>query len=355
MDTTKIINLDNVKLSDDKKALILIDQTQLPNKLEYIKVETPKELFDAIFFLKVRGAPAIGIAAAYGIYVLAQQLQTDDYAEFLAEFRKQKEYIDSSRPTAVNLSWALRRMEKVVVESQDKSVPEILELLEKEAVDIQEEDIAMCTAISEHGLTLLKDGDGVLTHCNAGPLATSRYGTALGPLLLGKEKGMNFRVFADETRPLLQGARLTTFELHSAGVDVTLICDNMASIVMKNGWVDAVFVGCDRVAANGDAANKIGTSGVAILAKHYGIPFYVLGPTSTIDMNCKTGDDIEIELRDPSEIKEKFYEKPMAPEGVKCYNPAFDVTDNSLIAGIITEKGIARAPYTESIAALFED
>lgn len=355
MDTTKIINLDNVKLSDDKKALILIDQTQLPNKLEYIKVETPKELFDAIFFLKVRGAPAIGIAAAYGIYVLAQQIQTDDYAEFLAEFRKQKEYIDSSRPTAVNLSWALRRMEKVVVESQDKSVPEILELLEKEAVDIQEEDIAMCTAISEHGLTLLKDGDGVLTHCNAGPLATSRYGTALGPLLLGKEKGMNFRVFADETRPLLQGARLTTFELHSAGVDVTLICDNMASIVMKNGWVDAVFVGCDRVAANGDAANKIGTSGVAILAKHYGIPFYVLGPTSTIDMNCKTGDDIEIELRDPSEIKEKFYEKPMAPEGVKCYNPAFDVTDNSLIAGIITEKGIARAPYTESIAALFED
>lgn len=355
MDTTKIINLDNVKLSDDKKALILIDQTQLPNKLEYIKVETPKELFDAIFFLKVRGAPAIGIAAAYGIYVLAQQIETDDYAEFLAEFRKQKEYIDSSRPTAVNLSWALRRMEQVVVESQDKSVSEILELLEKEAVSIQEEDIAMCTAISEHGLTLLKDGDGVLTHCNAGPLATSKYGTALGPLLLGKEKGMNFRVFADETRPLLQGARLTTFELHSAGVDVTLICDNMASIVMKNGWVDAVFVGCDRVAANGDAANKIGTSGVAILAKHYGIPFYVLGPTSTIDMNCKTGDDIEIELRDPSEIKEKFYEKPMAPEGVKCYNPAFDVTDNSLIAGIITEKGIARAPYTESIAALFED
>lgn len=355
MDTTKIINLDNVKLSDDKKALILIDQTQLPNKLEYIKVETPKELFDAIFFLKVRGAPAIGIAAAYGIYVLAQQIETDDYAEFLAEFRKQKEYIDSSRPTAVNLSWALRRMEQVVVESQDKSVSEILELLEKEAVNIQEEDIAMCTAISEHGLTLLKDGDGVLTHCNAGPLATSKYGTALGPLLLGKEKGMNFRVFADETRPLLQGARLTTFELHSAGVDVTLICDNMASIVMKNGWVDAVFVGCDRVAANGDAANKIGTSGVAILAKHYGIPFYVLGPTSTIDMNCKTGDDIEIELRDPSEIKEKFYEKPMAPEGVKCYNPAFDVTDNSLIAGIITEKGIARAPYTESIAALFED
>ena len=349
MDTTKIINLDNVKLSNDKKALILIDQTQLPNKLEYIKVETPKELFDAIFFLKVRGAPAIGIAAAYGIYVLAQQIKTDDYAEFFAEFRKQKEYIDSSRPTAVNLSWALRRMEKVVVENQEKTISEILDLLEKEAVSIQEEDIAMCTAISEHGLTLLKDGDGVLTHCNAGPLATSKYGTALGPLLLGKEKGMNFRVFADETRPLLQGARLTSFELHSAGVDVTLICDNMASIVMKNGWVDAVFVGCDRVAANGDAANKIGTSGVAILAKHYGIPFYVLGPTSTIDMNCKTGDDIEIELRDPSEIK------PMAPEGVKCYNPAFDVTDNSLIAGIITEKGIARAPFTESIAALFED
>ena len=212
----------------------------------------------------------------------------------------------------------------------------------------------MCRAISEHGLTLLKNGDGVLTHCNAGPLATSRYGTALGPLFLGKERGMEFHVFADETRPLLQGARLTSYELRRAGIDVTLICDNMASLVMKNGWINACFVGCDRVAANGDAANKIGTSGVAILAKHYGIPFYVLGPTSTIDRNCKTGDDIQIELRAPEEIKTKFYTEPMALPEVKCYNPAFDVTDHTLITGIVTEKGICYPPYTESIARLFE-
>ena len=207
----------------------------------------------------------------------------------------------------------------------------------------------MCKAISEYGLSLIHDGDGILTHCNAGPLATSRYGTALGPLFLGKERGMNFHVFADETRPLLQGARLTSYELNQAGIDVTLICDNMASIVMKNGWVQACFVGCDRVAA----ANKIGTSGVAILAKHYGIPFYVLGPSSTIDLDCATGDDIQIELRSQEEIKSKFYEKPMAPEGVKCYNPAFDVTDHTLIAGIVTEKGICRPPYTESLANMF--
>ncbi len=198
-------------------------------------------------------------------------------------------------------------------------------------------------------LSLLCDGDGILTHCNAGPLATSRYGTALGPLFLGKERGMEFHVFADETRPLLQGARLTSYELQKAGIDVTLICDNMASLVMKNGWVQACFVGCDRVAANGDAANKIGTSGVAILAKYYNIPFYVLGPSSTIDLNCKTGEDIRIELRKPEEIKEKFYQQPMAPPEVKCYNPAFDVTDHSLITGIVTEKGILKPPYTESL------
>ena len=231
---------------------------------------------------------------------------------------------------------------------------EILELLGRECRAIHEEDIAMCKAISRYGLSLLKDGDGILTHCNAGPLATSRYGTALGPLILGKELGMNFHVYADETRPLLQGARLTSYELNKAGIDVTLICDNMASMVMKNVWVQACFVGCDRVAANGDTANKIGTSGVAILAKYYGIPFYVLGPTSTIDLSCKTGADIKIEERSPDEIKKMFYKEPMAPEEVKCFNPAFDVTDHTLIAGIVTEKGICRAPYEESLAALFK-
>ena len=255
----------------------------------------------------------------------------------------------------MNLSWALGEMVKTAEAHLDLPRANLLEVLYRKAVDIHEDDIAKCRAISEYGLTLVKDGDGILTHCNAGPLATSRYGTALGPILLGTEQGMHFRVFSDETRPLLQGARLTSYELHRAGVDVTLICDNMASIVMKNGWVQACFVGCDRVAANGDAANKIGTSGVAILAKHYGIPFYVLGPTSTIDMNCPDGDHIPIEERDPDEIKTMWYEKPMALPGVKCYNPAFDVTDHTLIAGIVTEKGICRAPYTESLKALFDN
>ena len=244
-------------------------------------------------------------------------------------------------------------MEKVVTSHADQSVEAILDLLGKECRAIHEEDIAMCRAISEYGLSLIQDGDGVLTHCNAGPLATSKYGTALGPVLLGRERGVPLRVFADETRPLLQGARLTAWELRQVGVDVTLICDNMASMVMKNGWVQACFVGCDRVAANGDAANKIGTSGVAILARHYGVPFYVLGPTSTVDLDCPDGDHIPIEQRDGEELRSLWYREPMAPAGVKCYNPAFDVTDHSLITAIVTEKGICRPPFRQSLAALF--
>ena len=352
---TKVTHVDNVRLGDDGKSVVIIDQTQLPNRTEYLTLRTPEEMYEAILLLRVRGAPAIGICAAYCVYALAVQMEARDYPSFAQKFHEYKEHLNSSRPTAVNLSWALNRMERVVAANADKRVDEVVELLGRECRAIHEEDIAMCRAISEHGLTLIKDGDGILTHCNAGPLATSRYGTALGPLFLGKERGMEFKVYADETRPLLQGARLTSYELHRAGIDVTLICDNMASIVMKNGWIQACFVGCDRVAANGDAANKIGTSGVAILAKHYGIPFYVLGPTSTIDLKCKTGADIEIELRDPGEIKNKFYTEPMALPEVKCYNPAFDVTDHTLIAGIVTEKGICRAPYTKSLAALFAE
>ena len=349
----KVTHIDNVRLSDDGKSVVIIDQTQLPNRTEYLTLSTGKDIWDAIYKLQVRGAPAIGICAGYGIYCLALQIETEDYEQFLAAFHEQKEYLNSSRPTAVNLSWALNRMEDVVKANADKPVKEILGLLEKECKAIHAEDIEMCRKISEYGLSLLHEGDGVLTHCNAGPLATSRYGTGQGAFFLAKEKGMDIKVFADETRPLLQGARLTSYELSKAGVDVTLICDNMASIVMKNGWIQACMVGCDRVAANGDAANNIGTSGVAILAKHYGIPFYVLGPTSTIDMNCKTGDDIKIELRDPEEIKEKFYAEPVALKEVKCYNPAFDVTDHELITAIVTEKGICYPPFTESIAALF--
>ena len=350
---TQVTHIDNVKLTEDKKAVVFIDQTQLPNRTVYLTADTEEDCFDAILKLKVRGAPCIGIFAGYAMYVLCQKYQDKPYAEFAAEYKRQSAYLNSSRPTAVNLSWSLKRMEKIVEESSEVPVGEIVEKLGRECVAIHEEDIAMCRKISEYGLSLIKEGDGILTHCNAGPLATSRYGTALGPMFLGKEKGMNFRVFADETRPLLQGARLTSYELQKAGIDVTLICDNMASIVMRNGWIQACFVGCDRIAANGDFANKIGTSGVAILAKHYGIPVYTLGPSSTIDMNCPDGEHIEIELRDPNEIKEKFYAEPMALKEVKCYNPAFDVTDHELLAGIVTEKGIVRPPFDVNLKKLF--
>ncbi len=353
MSKKRPILAENVHLSEDGKSVVIIDQTKLPNVVECLTLSTAKEMYDAIKSLAVRGAPAIGICAGYSIYCLAQQIEADNFEDFYKQFKEDKDYLNSSRPTAVNLSWALNRIDDMLIANKEKSVEELVELMGDEAVAIQEEDIAMCKAISEYGLSLLKEGDGVLTHCNAGPLATSRYGTAIGPMLLAKEKGINVKVFADETRPLLQGARLTSYELHKAGVDVTLICDNMASMVMKNGWVQACFVGCDRIAANGDTANKIGTSGVAILAKYYGIPVYTLGPSSTIDLNCKTGDDIVIELREEDEIRSKFYEKPMALPDVKCFNPAFDVTDHELIAGIITEKGIIRPPYTENLAKLF--
>ncbi|MDY3281419.1 S-methyl-5-thioribose-1-phosphate isomerase [Dysosmobacter sp.] len=350
----KIIHTDNIRLSGDGRSVVILDQTQLPNRVVYLTLSREEDCYEAILKLRVRGAPAIGIFAGYAMYVLAQQYAHLPYDAFAAEFHRQREYLNASRPTAVNLNWALARMEQVVTDGAGQPAAEILDRLRAECTAIHQEDISMCTRIAEYGLTLVKDGDGILTHCNAGPLATSRYGTALGPILLGKERGMEFRVFADETRPLLQGARLTSFELQKAGVDVTLICDNMASIVMKNGWVQACFVGCDRIAANGDFANKIGTSGVAILAKHYGIPFYTLGPTSTIDMACPDGDHIPVEQRDPGEIREKFYAEPMALQEVKCYNPAFDVTDHTLLTAIVTEKGICYPPFTESLKKLFE-
>lgn len=343
-----IMDYDTVTLDDENSAVVIIDQTKLPARTEIISLKTAQEIWDAIYLLQVRGAPAIGVAAAYGIYVLAKGIETEDFDTFYAEFKKQKEYLDSSRPTAVNLSWALNRMEQVVLKNKEKSVAEIKQLLKEESVEIQEEDIRVCKAIGEYGLTLVKPGDGILTHCNAGKLATSKYGTATAPIYLGQERGYQFRVFADETRPLLQGARLTAFELQSSGVDVTLICDNMSATVMKNGWVDAVFVGCDRVAANGDTANKIGTSVVAAVAKLYNVPVYIAAPTSTIDMNTPTGAEIKIEQRKPEEVTEMWYKERMAPEGVGVVNPAFDVTDHSLVTGIITEKGIAYEPFKES-------
>lgn len=349
-----IMECETVDLNLQNKTVVIIDQTKLPGRTEMIELKTAQEIWDAIYLLKVRGAPAIGVAAAFGIYILADAIKDETYAGFLAEFQKQKEYLDSARPTAVNLSWALKRMEKVVLDNSDKAVSEIKELLKLESIAIKEEDVWVCKTIGEYGLSLVKPGDGILTHCNAGQLATSKYGTATAPIYLGQERGYNFHVYADETRPLLQGARLTSYELHSAGVDVTLICDNMSATVMKNGWVNAVFVGCDRVAANGDTANKIGTSVVATVAKRYNVPVYICAPTSTIDMNTATGADIHIEQRPAEEVTEMWYKERMAPEGVKVFNPAFDVTDHDLIAGIVTEYGIAYAPYTESLAGIFK-
>ncbi len=322
----------NILYKDGK--LLLLDQTLLPNQEVYIEPKTKEDYYYAIKKLQVRGAPAIGIFAAYGMALIE-----DDKAML-------KQYLDSARPTAVNLSWATDRMLKAYYDGKS---------LIDEAIAIHNEDIAMCKKISEYGLSLLNDGDGILTHCNAGALATGEYGTGLGPLLLGKERGYNFHIYSDETRPLLQGARLTSYELEKAGCDVTLICDNMASIVMKQGKIDAVLVGADRIAANGDTANKVGTSGVAILAKHYGIPFYVLAPYSTIDYTCATGDDIVIEERDPQEIKSMWYTRDMALPQTKCYNPSFDVTDNNLITAIITDKGIIKVPYTTNLMRIKND
>ncbi len=353
MEERNIMTYETVSLDDQNNQLVIIDQTRLPYETNMLYLKTQKEIWNAIYLLQVRGAPAIGVAAAMGIYLGAREIEADNYQEFYTRFMEAKAYLASSRPTAVNLFWALDRMEKVVTDNSDKSVAEIKQLLHHEAVAVKEEDVWVCKTIGEYGLSLVEPGIGILTHCNAGQLATAKYGTALAPIYLGQEKGYNFKVFADETRPLLQGARLTAYELHSSGVDVTLICDNMASIVMKNGWVQAVFVGCDRVAANGDAANKIGTSGVAILAKRYGIPFYVCAPTSTIDMECPTGNEIHIEERPAEEITEMWYKERMAPKGVKVFNPAFDVSDNDLITAIITEYGIAKAPYNESFKEIF--
>lgn len=351
----QVTHVQNIRYDKATERLYIIDQTLLPNEEKEIELRTVEEMIEAIKMLRIRGAPAIGICAGYCMYALARDIDAKDNETFYRKLQIDGELLGASRPTAVNLRWAVEEMLDTAKAHLKDDRAELLEALYRKAVDIHEDDIAKCTAISEYGLSLLKDGDGVLTHCNAGPLATSRYGTGQGPFLLAAERGIHIRVFADETRPLLQGARLTSYELQRAGVDVTLICDNMASMVMKNGWVQACFVGCDRIAANGDFANKIGTSGVAILAKHYGIPVYTLGPTSTIDMNCPDGAHIPIELRDGDEIKNLWYEKPMALPEVKCFNPSFDVTDHKLLTGIVTEKGICYPPFNESLAALFKD
>lgn len=331
----------------------IIDQTKLPIELKVIEVDNAKDCWDAIKALKVRGAPAIGIAAAYGLYIGIKDSIANNFNDFYKEFKEIKEYLASSRPTAVNLFWALERMDRIALENKEQAIEMIKQELENEAILIHKEDEETCRQIGKNGVEVLKDGMTILTHCNAGRLATAKYGTALAPIYMAKEKGMDIKVYADETRPLLQGSRLTAFELLEAGVDVTLITDNMAAMVMGQGKIDLVIVGTDRVAANGDVANKIGTYGVALLAKAHNIPFYVAGPLSTIDLDTPTGAEIPIEERDPMEIINGFG-KQTAPSDIKVYNPAFDVTPNELVTGIITEKGIARPPYDISLKELFK-
>lgn len=354
MNNSDIMRIDTVSFDESTDELVIIDQTKLPNETVLLHLSDKKDIFEAIYKLQVRGAPAIGVAAAIGLYAAAKRLPDSDHDTFSAELCEIKDYLCSSRPTAVNLAWALERMWDVVEGNKGLPAAELKPLLKAKALQIRDDDIKCCRAIGENGLALIKDGDGILTHCNAGQLATVRYGTALAPIHVGREKGMNFKVFTDETRPLLQGARLSSYEMVADGVDTTVICDNMAASVMKKGWINAVFVGADRVAANGDTANKIGTMGVAIMAKHFGIPFYVCAPLSTIDMDCPDGDSIKIEQRAAEEVTEMWYEKRMAPIGVKVFNPAFDVTDNGMVTAFVTEKGVIYPPYSENFKKLFD-
>ncbi len=344
--------LSPVRLSESHDALVLLDQTCLPAEEKYLTLKSLPEIHAAIYRLSVRGAPAIGIAAAYAVYLAARYSPAQDYDLLDKDIDDACRYLATARPTAVNLFWALDRMQRCLRNHPQATADRAREILLGEALAIHAEDTAVCRLIGENGLPLLQPGYGILTHCNAGSLATSAYGTALAPIYLGHERGYSFHVFADETRPLLQGARLTAYELQRAGVDVTLICDNMAASVMEKGWIQAVLVGCDRVAANGDTANKIGTSGVAILARYFNIPLYVCAPASTLDFQCPDGQAIHIEERRPEEITELGFSRRMAPSGIQTYNPAFDVTDHRLISAFITEKGVLRPPYEQSLTRL---
>lgn len=333
--------------------LRMIDQTLLPTEFTHIECQNVEQVWEAIKMLRVRGAPAIGIAAAFGICVGVQDSLNADEAAFYARLHKVSDYLATSRPTAVNLFWALERMKKFADGLQGQGVPRIAEELLQEAQRIAQEDRAMCRAIGRHGAALLNDGQGVLTHCNAGGLATADYGTALAVFFAAAESGKTLHVYADETRPLLQGARLTTWELQQRGIDVTLICDSMAAQVMREGRVQAVVTGADRIAANGDAANKIGTYQVALAAAAHEIPFYVAAPSSTFDLSLASGDQIPIEERDPQEITHGFG-RQTAPTGVNVYNPAFDVTPARLIKAIICEHGVIDPVSTESVAAMLQ-
>ncbi|THE09687.1 S-methyl-5-thioribose-1-phosphate isomerase [Bacillus timonensis] len=335
----------------NETSIKLLDQTKLPLETVFIDLFTIEDVWKSIVSLKVRGAPAIGITAAFGLALSAKSYEETNLEEFKEKLRKDKEHLASSRPTAVNLIWALNRLVTSIQDST--SVNEAKTTLTHEAIRIQAEDEAVCRQIGEHALELFKDGFKVLTICNAGSIATARYGTALAPFHLAAQQGKNLKVYASETRPVLQGARLTTWELLQSGVDVTLITDNMAAHTIIEKGIDAIIVGADRITANGDTANKIGTFNLAILAKTLGIPFYVAAPLSTFDMSLESGEEIPIEERNPEEITH-LHGVRIAPEGVQVYNPAFDVTPNDLITAIITEKGILQGDLEVEIKNLFE-
>jgi methylthioribose-1-phosphate isomerase len=325
--------------------VIMLDQRLLPHKEVYRVCRTYQEVAQAIRRMVIRGAPAIGVAAAMGVALGASKIQDKNFEH---EFDRILLTLSKTRPTAVNLFWALERMRKIYAENRSRGVESVKRLLQEEAQKIYKEDIAANKQLGKFGASLLQSSGRLMTHCNAGALATAGYGTALGVIRALKESGKQVEVWVNETRPFLQGARLTAWELKKEKIPATLITDNMAGYLMQEGKVDAVVVGCDRVAANGDVANKIGTYGIAVLAKRHGVPFYVAGPTSSIDVDCASGKDIPIEQRDPKEVSHIFG-RALAPKGVRIFNPAFDVTSQDLISAIITEKGVIHPPYQENI------
>lgn len=338
-------------ISWENGSLYLLDQTRLPVEVVVEEQTSVEQVWDSIKKLKVRGAPAIGVAAAYGLVVAMRPYAGAGRDEFLTRLRGFADYLDSARPTAVNLRWAVNRVVRTL-EAAAGEGPELTEVLVATAEAIHQEDLDLCRRIGEHGRELITEGMGILTHCNAGRLAASDYGTATAPMYLAHADGVRFTVYSDESRPLLQGARLTAWELQQAGIDVYTITDNMAAFVMQQGLIDMVIVGTDRVAANGDVANKIGTMGVAILAKHFGIPFYVACPASTVDMGTPSGDGIVIEEREPDEVTH-FGLRRTAPEGIQVRNPAFDVTPAELVTAIVTDRGIIRPPYARNLREAF--
>jgi methylthioribose-1-phosphate isomerase len=329
----------------------MIDQLRLPLEEVYVDCKTIEEVGNAIKTMIIRGAPAIGVAAAMGVSLGADSINSDNFDVFYAQLEKQCDALGKTRPTAVNLAWGIDRMKRVARENKQTPIPELKKRLRQEALAICEEDIAACKAMGDHGQTLIRDGNTILTHCNAGALATAGFGTALGVIRGAVNAGKKVKVFADETRPFLQGARLTAWELHKDNIPVMLITDNMSGHFMKKKMIDLVVVGADRIAANGDVANKIGTYMVAVMAQKHNIPFYVAAPISTLDLTLAHGDSIPIEERSAEEVV-RINGKRVAPEGIEVAHPAFDVTPNDLVTAIITEKGIARPPYAESLKKL---